>query len=73
MKTRKRVLAIILVVLLILIYLVTLISAIVDSPYSEALFKASMFCTFAVPIFIYAVMLIHRLTKDKNEDSDEED
>ena len=70
MKKIKRVLALIGVVLLVSMYIITLISALIDSPYSNSLFQASIFATFVVPIFIYGVMLIYRLLKDKNNDSD---
>lgn len=67
MKKIKRVLAILGVVLLLSMYLVTLISALIDSPYSFSLFKASVFSTVAVPIFIYAIMLVYKVIKGKDE------
>lgn len=73
MKKAKRILAIIGVILLVAMYALTLISVLIDTPYSESLFKASIFSTIAVPIFIYGVMLVYRLMKGKSEEPNSED
>ncbi len=73
MKKAKRIVAIIGVVLLVSIYVLTLVSALIDSPYSQPLFKASVFSSIAVPVFIYAVMLVYRLIKSKHEEKKNED
>lgn len=73
MTKAKRVLAIIGVILLVSMYGLTLISAFIDSPYSLSLFKASVFSTIAVPIFIYAIMLVYRLIKSKQEENENEE
>lgn len=69
MKKIKKVLAVIGVVLLVSIYIITLVSSLIDSPFAHSLFKASLFSTFAVPVFLYAVMLVYRLLKERNDNS----
>lgn len=71
MKKIKRVLAIIGVILLVGMYALTLISAVIDSPYSEPLFKASVFSTFAIPVLIYGINLVYRLIKDRSKGPDD--
>ncbi len=73
MKNLKRILAMIGAILLVLMYVLTLVSVLIDSQYSHSLFKASVFCTFAVPVFIYAVNLVYRLIKDKDNDINKSD
>ena len=73
MTKAKRVLAIIGVILLVSMYGLTLISAFIDSPYSLSLFKASVFSTIAVPVLIYAIMLVYRLLKSKQEENENEE
>ncbi len=69
MKTVKRVLAVIVVIFLVSLYIITFISAVINSPHSDSLFKASLYSTFVIPIFIYAIMLVYRLL-NKNEDDE---
>ncbi len=61
----KRIAAIIGIILIVAMYLITLISAIFVTKYTNGLFLASLFSTFAVPVFIYAYMLIYRLVHKK--------
>lgn len=68
MKDRKRVFAIIGIVLLLLLYLVSFISALLVTPYSNALFQASVFSTIAIPIFVYCLVLVYKVLKKRNED-----
>jgi uncharacterized BrkB/YihY/UPF0761 family membrane protein len=72
MKITKRVLAMIVAIILVLLYVITFVSAIIDSQHADSLFKASLYSTFAVPIFIYALMLVYRLLKDRSKDNDKE-
>ncbi len=67
MKKLTRISAIIGVILLLSIYVITLVSSFVDSPFAHSLFKASLFSTFAIPVFIYGMMLVYRLIKEKND------
>lgn len=68
MKKGKRIVALICVVILVGIYLVTLLSAIFTSPATASLFKASLFCTVAVPVLLYGYMLIYKVLKRHNQD-----
>lgn len=65
MKKLKRVLALGTAALLILLYLSTLIFSLLNTPAAQGLFKASIFCTVAVPAMIYAYMLIYRVLKGR--------
>lgn len=65
----KRIAALCAVVLLVGLYVFSLISAIFAKPYANGLFLTSVFATFAVPIFVYGIMLIKRAFgggRDKN-------
>lgn len=68
MKKLKRILALAAVVILVSLYAVTLVAAIISSPSSNALFKASIFCTVTIPIMMYGYLLIYRLVKTKTAD-----
>ena len=58
MKKIQRILALAGVVLLLALYGATMVFALSDSPASEGWFKASIFCTIAVPVVLYAYILI---------------
>ncbi|HHX55406.1 MAG TPA: hypothetical protein GX705_03565 [Clostridiales bacterium] len=70
MKKLTRISAIIGVILLLSIYVITFVSSLVDSPFAHSLFKASLFSTFAIPVFIYGMMLVYRLIKEQNDKFD---
>ena len=63
----KRVAAIIGIVLIVTMYLITLVSAIFVTKFTHDLFLASLFSTFAVPVLIYAFMLIYKLVNKKDD------
>lgn len=67
MKKSKRIAAMIGVILLISMYILTLVSAIIATKYAHSLFLASIFCTFAIPVTLYAYMLIYKLVHKKND------
>lgn len=69
MKKMKRILSMIGVVLLLSIYLMTFIGASMASPYSSALFQASIYCTIVVPIMLYVYMFVYKIIKKKNDES----
>lgn len=72
MKKVKRVAALTGVIFLVGLYLLTLISAIFIPVISDTLFMASIFSTIAIPIMLYAYILIYRLLKEnKNKEKDE--
>lgn len=66
MKKAKKIAAIIGIVLIVTMYVFTLLSAFLIKQYTNALFTASLFSTFAVPVFIYACMLIYKLVNKKD-------
>lgn len=72
MKHIKRILSMICAIGLFGLYLVTLISAFFTTPATAGLFKACIFATVAVPVFLYACLLIYRILKnDKSPYKDE--
>lgn len=66
MNKFKRIAAIIGIVLIVSMYLITLVSAFLINKYTNQLFLASLFCTFAVPVLIYMYMLIYKLIHKKD-------
>lgn len=68
MEKTKRVLALIGVVLLAGLYILTLVSAFLTTPATGGLFMASIFSTVAVPVLLYAYMLVYRILKRHNEE-----
>lgn len=67
MKKIQRILALAGVILLLLMYGATMVFALSDSSSSEGWFKASVFCTIAVPVVLYAYILIYRYLKNRNQ------
>lgn len=67
MKKAKRILALSGVVLLVAMYVATLIFALLDSPNSFALFKASVYCTIVIPVIVYSGTLIFNNAGRKKE------
>ncbi len=63
MKKIKRILAAVGACLLILLYVLTLIFALIKSPNWFQWFKASLFCTVALPVVIYAMIMVYRILK----------
>ncbi len=66
----KRILAFLGVVLILSMYGATLFFAVTDSPNSAGWFKASIFCTVAVPVLLYAYILVYRYLKGNRENDD---
>ncbi len=60
-------------ILLLAMYANTLIFALMDSPKSDDLLKASIACTIIVPVFLYGYSLVYRLIKDKSNEPPTED
>ena len=65
LKRGKRILAIAGIVLLLAMYGAVLIFALMDSPAAKGLFMGALFCTFAVPVLLYAMGLVSRVLKDR--------
>lgn len=57
----KRIVALIGVVILFALYLITLVAAITAKPYANRLFVASVFCSLAVPVLIYGILLVSKV------------
>ncbi len=64
----KRIFALIGALLLLALYVSALIFAVIDHPASDDLLQAAILCTVAVPVMIYAMILVWRVLK---KDSDE--
>lgn len=62
----KRIAALIGALLLVGLYLSTLVFALMGSPNSKNLLMASVFCTIAIPVFLYAWQLACRMAKRKD-------
>lgn len=63
--TARRVVAVIGIVLLVGLYASTLIFALMDSPYAKGLLMGAVFCTIAVPVVLYAMMLVAKNLRGK--------
>lgn len=59
----KRILALTGVILLAALYITTLICAIINSPLSVQMFKASVAMTILIPVLIYGYRLIYKVLK----------
>lgn len=68
MKKAKRILAIIGIVLLISLYVITIVLAVTDDPNTMNAFRASVYCTFLVPVLIWAYTFIYKLLKNNYGD-----
>ena len=68
MKKVKQILAIIGIVLLVSLYVITLVLALTDDPNTMNVFRASLYCTFLVPVLIWAYTFIYKLLKNNYGD-----
>ena len=74
--TARRVMALVGIILLLAMYGMTMVFALIGSPASKGLLMASIFCTIAVPILLYAMQMVARNLRGKGrngEDSDSSD
>lgn len=73
MKKVKRILAIIGIVLLVSLYVTTIVLALTDDANTMNAFRASIYCTFLVPVLIWAYTFIYKLLKNNygNKPADE--
>ena len=70
MKNIKRIAALIAAVLLLGLFILLLGSAFFATPESAALFNASLFSIMAIPLLLFAIILVYRLVKDRNNSED---
>ncbi|MCI6018905.1 MAG: hypothetical protein MRZ59_08680 [Clostridiales bacterium] len=68
----KRIFAMIGVILLALMYLSTLIFSLMKGEMAVSLFKASVYCTLIIPIFLYMYGMFYRYFQNKGEEMREE-
>lgn len=68
MKNLRRIMAIAGIVLLVAIYASTMIFALMKNPMAERLLMASVFCTVAVPVLLYGMMLVARNLEQRGEE-----
>lgn len=71
MKNIKRILAVIGVIILVGMYVCTLVFALIGSPASGDLLKASVATTILIPVLLYGFILISRLLKDKDDQNND--
>ena len=69
MKKAKSITCIIGVILLIGLYIITLIFSITDNTQAKSWLSASLYATVAVPILLYAFLLITRQLKNRNQEA----
>lgn len=67
----KRILALAAAVLLAALYGSTLVFALMGSPNSKNLLMASIYCTIAVPVVLYAWQLAYRMFGKKKEENED--
>lgn len=72
MKKFKQIVCLLGAILLAGIYLCTLIFSITDQTQSKSWLSASLYASFAIPIFLYAFLLITRLLDRRNKEGEEE-
>ncbi len=73
MKKVKRILAIIGIVLLFSLYVITIVLALTDDPNTMNAFRASVYCTFLVPVLIWAYTFIYKLLKNNYGDKPDDE
>ena len=62
-KKTKQILAILAIVIIVAMYAATLIFSLIKSPAAQTLFRASLACTFLVPVIIYVIILVARTAR----------
>lgn len=72
MKKAKRILALAGVILLLAMYGSTMVFAFMNDPRAGDFLMASIYCTIAVPVLLYAMTLVTRRLKDKNRELQDE-
>ena len=68
MKNMRRILAVLGIILLVGIYASTLVFALMKNPIADRLLMASIFCTVAVPVLLYAMILVARHLEQQGEE-----
>lgn len=68
----KRIIAILGIVILAVLYIATFVAALLTTPAAPQMFKACVYATVAIPVIMYAYLLIYKLVKNKSEASKKE-
>lgn len=55
------------IILLVSLYVVTVVLALTDDPHTMNAFRASVYCTFLIPVLIWAYSFIYKLLKNNDE------
>ncbi len=69
----RRIIALAGAILLALMYLSTLIFSLMRGELATDLFKASVYCTLIIPIFLYLYSMVYKYLKQRGEEIREED
>lgn len=64
----KRILAWLGIGFLVLMYLSTLIFSLMQGELAATWFKASIYCTLIIPVFLYVYVLVYKLLKKRGEE-----
>ena len=68
MKNLRRIMAIIGILLLLGIYASTMVFALMKHPLADRFLMASIFCTVAVPVLLYGMLLVAKNLEQKGEE-----
>lgn len=69
---KRRFLALLGIILLLALYLSTLIFALMDSPIAKGLLMGAIFGTVAIPVLLYAILLVAKNLRDQTRDFSQE-
>ena len=59
------------IVILLGLYVTTLVCAIIQTPFTSQLLRASLFATIIIPVMLYAAMLAIKFVKRHDNDGEE--
>lgn len=71
MQKLKRILSLIGALLLVVLYACTLVFALIGSPWSDLMLKASIGATILIPVLLYGMILMARVLKKDRERPDD--
>ena len=69
--TKRQIFAWIGIVILVAMYASTMVFALMKSPNAKALLMASIYCTIAVPVILYGIILITRNIESRRREEEE--
>lgn len=67
----KRIFAIAGIVVLVGMYIATFVFSLMKSELAHSLFVLSLYCSFVIPILIYAMQLIYKAKKRRDEEKEQ--